>query len=92
MALPDFIHHIFCRVLDANANEKLHRVHVSYMSKCASLLVDDLNNFDDKLACTFCLATFDEIAKSSSKDQFLKVNYFLFLQFISRRMFIVFCY
>lgn len=70
--------HIFCRVLDANAYEKLHRVHVSYMSKCASLLVDDLNNFDDKLACTFCLATFGELEKSSPKDQFLKVNYFYF--------------
>ncbi|XP_074358633.1 separase isoform X1 [Apium graveolens] len=72
------------RVLDANAYEKLHRVHVSYMSKCASLLVDDLNNFDDKLAHTFCLATFGELEKSSPKDQFLKfalrICYSLFSQ------------
>ncbi|KAL1827171.1 separase isoform X3 [Daucus carota subsp. sativus] len=60
------------RILDANAYEKLHRVHVSYMSKCALILVDDLNDFDDKVARRFCLATFAELAKSSSKDQLFK--------------------
>ena len=62
---------------------------MSYMSKCALILVDDLNDFDDKVARRFCLATFAELAKSSSKDQLFKVDYLRFLQFIAWWMFTV---
>ncbi|KAA8545541.1 hypothetical protein F0562_020325 [Nyssa sinensis] len=60
------------RVLDANAYEKLHRVLVTYLSKCTLFLVGELTYFDGVLVNKFCLATFSEYARSSLKDQMQK--------------------
>ncbi|KAJ4836891.1 hypothetical protein Tsubulata_046816 [Turnera subulata] len=63
----------YLRVLDANMYEKLHRVLVVSLRKCALFLIEELVNIGDGVACAFCLAALNEHAKSSMKDDLFKV-------------------
>ncbi|KAL7205879.1 hypothetical protein ACSBR2_018738 [Camellia fascicularis] len=60
------------RVLDASAHEKLHRMLVTYLSKCTLFLVGELTCFNKDLLCEVCSATFAEYSKSNMKDQLPK--------------------
>lgn len=62
------------RVIGADGYDKLHRMLVSYMSKCALFLVGDVAKFDVNLTCKFCVETFSEYRRSSLNDQIEKVN------------------
>ncbi|GAV67376.1 Peptidase_C50 domain-containing protein [Cephalotus follicularis] len=60
------------RVLDVSTYEKLHRVFVTYLGKCALFLVGELMCFDGDLVCEFCHTALTQYAKSSMKDQIYK--------------------
>ena len=67
-----------CRVLDAKAYEKLHRVLVTNLGKCALSLVREAARFDGGLVRSFCDATVKEHYKFAlSKDRIYKVGFFL---------------
>lgn len=67
-----------CRVLDAKAYEKLHRVLVTNLGKCALSLVREAERFDGILVRSFCDATVKEHYKFAlSKDRIFKVGFFL---------------
>ncbi|KAK6945493.1 hypothetical protein RJ641_013037 [Dillenia turbinata] len=53
------------RVLDANTYEKLHRILVTYLSKCAQFLIGVVDSYGENLVRKFCLATVNEHEKSS---------------------------
>ncbi|KAI3774516.1 hypothetical protein L1987_49074 [Smallanthus sonchifolius] len=57
------------RVIGTDGYDKLHRMLVSYMSKCALFLVGELANFDVNLTCKFFVETFSEYRRSSLNDQ-----------------------
>ncbi|KAI3715733.1 hypothetical protein L6452_22720 [Arctium lappa] len=63
------------RIIDSDAHEKLHRMLVTYLSKCALFLVGELASFDGKLAHEFCLVTFSEFRRSSMNDQMEKFGH-----------------
>lgn len=65
----------FLRILDANAYEKLHRVLVTHLQRCALFLVGELKYFDEDMCRDFYFKTMDEFAKSSMKDQRYKVSH-----------------
>ena len=52
---------------------------MSHLYRCTLFLVEELACFDGDLVCTFCVATLTEYAKSSMKDQTLKVRLCLIL-------------
>ncbi|KAK1417650.1 hypothetical protein QVD17_26781 [Tagetes erecta] len=60
------------RVIGEDGYDKLHRMLVSYMSKCALFLVGEVASFDVKLTCKFCVETFSEYRRSSLNDQIEK--------------------
>ncbi|XP_076893503.1 separase-like isoform X3 [Bidens hawaiensis] len=60
------------RVIGAEGYDKLHRMLLSYMSKCALFMVGELATFDVKLICKFCVETFTEYKRSSMSDQIEK--------------------
>lgn len=62
------------RVIGAEGYDKLHRMLLSYMSKCALFMVGELATFDVKLICKFCVETFTEYKRSSMSDQIEKVS------------------
>ncbi|KAL8218762.1 hypothetical protein R6Q57_022135 [Mikania cordata] len=57
------------RVIGVDGYDKLHRMLVSYMSKCALFLVGELSNFGMSLTHEFCVETFSEYKRSSLNDQ-----------------------
>lgn len=66
-----------CRVLDAKAYEKLRRVLVTNLGKCALSLVRDAERFDGGLVRSFCDATLKEHYKFAlAKDRIFKVGVF----------------
>ncbi|KAK3002113.1 hypothetical protein RJ639_021722 [Escallonia herrerae] len=60
------------RVLDAKAYEKLHRMLVTYLNKCALYLVGELTCFNGNLVRDICALALVEFEKSSMKDQLHK--------------------
>ncbi|KAL8258352.1 hypothetical protein R6Q59_030393 [Mikania micrantha] len=60
------------RVIGVDGYDKLHRMLVSYMSKCALFLVGELSNFGMSLTHEFCVETFSEYKRSSLNDQMEK--------------------
>lgn len=64
-----------CRVLDAKAYEKLHRVLVINLDKCVLSLVREAERFDGDLVLSFCDSTVKEHYRSAlSKDRLYKVT------------------
>ncbi|KAL8258316.1 hypothetical protein R6Q59_030357 [Mikania micrantha] len=60
------------RAIGVDGYDKLHRMLVSYMSKCALFLVGELSNFGMSLTHEFCVETFSEYRRSSLNDQMEK--------------------
>lgn len=70
---PEYL--LLYRVIDAKAYEKLHRVLVTNLGKCAISLVREAERFDGDFVLSFCDSTVKEHYKSAlSKDRIYKVT------------------
>ncbi|XP_012569077.1 separase isoform X2 [Cicer arietinum] len=63
------------RGLDSNSHEKLHKMLVIHLGKCALNLLGNMSLSDEDLVITFCRTALIEYAKSSIKDQLHKTAY-----------------
>ncbi|XP_058760955.1 separase-like [Vicia villosa] len=59
--------------LDSNSYEKFHKALAYHLGKCALSFLDKASSADKDLAITLCRTTLIEYAKSSFKDQLLKI-------------------
>ncbi|KAL4573492.1 hypothetical protein LXL04_020300 [Taraxacum kok-saghyz] len=60
------------RFVEGYAYEKLHKLLVTYLTKCTLFLVGELAIFEGSLVQNFCVLTLSEITKLSANDQMEK--------------------